>query len=40
MVNDRYLRAHRIPDGTASYGRSLELLLLYAARHGGALPRP
>ena len=37
-MNDRYLRSHNIPDGTLSYGRSLRLLLLYAANHGGELP--
>jgi hypothetical protein len=26
-VYDRYLRANRVPDGTASYGRSLQLIL-------------
>jgi hypothetical protein len=39
-VNDRYLRAHAIPDGTASYGRSLQLLLQYAAAKGGTLVGP
>ena len=37
-VNDRYLRSHNIADGRLSYGRSLRLLLLYAANHGGELP--
>lgn len=36
-VNDRYLRAQRVPDGTASYGRSLRLLLLYAHQRGQTL---
>lgn len=39
-VNDRYLRAHAIDDGTASYGRSLQLLLQYAAENGGTLTQP
>jgi hypothetical protein len=37
-MNDRYLRSHNIADGTLSYRRSLRLLLLYAANHGGELP--
>ena len=39
-INDRYLRSHAILDGTASYGRSLRLLLRYANSQGGALPAP
>lgn len=39
-INDRYLRSHAVPDGTASYGRSLQLLLRYAASQGGVLPTP
>lgn len=31
QMNDRYLRSHHIPDGRASYGRSLVLFLLYAS---------
>jgi hypothetical protein len=38
-MNDRYLRSHNIADGTLSYQRSLRLLLLYAANHGGELPQ-
>lgn len=36
-VNDRYLRSQAIHDGIASYGRSLQLLLAYAASRGGRL---
>jgi hypothetical protein len=39
-INDRYLRSHAIPDGTSSYGRSLELMLRYAAASDGALHHP
>jgi hypothetical protein len=37
-VNDAYLRGNRVAEGVASYGRSVELLLVWAARHGGVLP--
>jgi hypothetical protein len=32
-VNDRYLRANRVPGGIQSYGRSALLLILYARQH-------
>jgi hypothetical protein len=36
-VNDRYLRANRVPGGIQSYGRSAFLLILYTRQHPGAL---
>jgi hypothetical protein len=36
-INDAYLRGNRVPGGTASYGRSVELLLAWARRHDGRL---
>jgi hypothetical protein len=36
-VNDRYLRANRVPGGIRSYSLSVRLLILYAQRNGGAL---
>ena len=36
-VNDRYLRANRVPGGIQSYGRSAFLLILYARQHPDAL---
>jgi hypothetical protein len=32
-VNDRYLRANRVPGGIQSYGRSARLLIVYAREH-------
>jgi hypothetical protein len=37
-MNNAYLRGNRVAEGTASYGRSVGLLLAWARRHGGALP--
>jgi len=38
-INDRYLRANRIPGGTANYGRAIRLLITYSRLHGpGVLP--
>jgi hypothetical protein len=36
-VNDRYLRANRVPGGVADYGVSTQLLIEYARQHGGRL---
>jgi hypothetical protein len=36
-VNDRYLRANRVPGGVRSYALSVRLLILYAQRNDGAL---
>jgi hypothetical protein len=36
-VNDRYLRANRVPGGVRSYALSVRLLILHAQRNGGAL---
>jgi hypothetical protein len=38
-VNDRYLRANRVPGGVQSYGRSAFLLILYLRQHPEALTR-
>ena len=41
VVNDRYLRANRVPGGVASYARADRLLIEYARRSGGQLfPTP
>lgn len=34
-VNDRYLRANRVPGGTANYAVATRLLITYARLHGG-----
>jgi hypothetical protein len=40
-VNDRYLRANRVPGGVRSYGQAVRLLILYARQSGGDLfPTP
>ena len=40
-VNDRYLRANRVPGGRANYGLTTRLMIQYARQHGGELlPRP
>lgn len=36
-VNDKYLKANRVPGGTANYGLATRLLISYARQHGGAL---
>jgi hypothetical protein len=36
-VNDRYLRANRIPGGTANYGRAVRLLITWSRLHDGAV---
>jgi hypothetical protein len=36
-VNDRYLRANRVPGGVANYGRSVRLIIEYARRNQGRL---
>jgi hypothetical protein len=36
-LNDRYLRANRVPGGVRSYSLSVRLLILYAQRNGGEL---
>lgn len=36
-VNDRYLRANRVPGGIRSYGRSVRLLVAWADAHGEVL---
>jgi hypothetical protein len=38
-VNDRYLRANRVPGGIQSYGRSAFLLILYLREHPEELRR-
>jgi hypothetical protein len=38
-VNDRYLRANRVPGGIQSYGRSAFLLILYVREHPEELER-
>src|SRR5262249_23272045 len=37
-MNNAYLRGNHVAEGTASYGRSVELLLAWARRNGDALP--
>lgn len=38
-INDRYLRANRVPGGTANYGRAVRLLITFSRLHGpGVLP--
>lgn len=38
-INDRYLRANRVPGGTANYGRAVRLLITFSRVHGpGVLP--
>jgi hypothetical protein len=38
-VNDRYLRANRVPGGTLNYSRAVRLLITYSRVHGpGVLP--
>lgn len=39
-MNNAYLRTNRVAEGTASYGRSVELLLAWARRHDGSLEAP
>lgn len=40
-MNDRYLRANRVPGGRLNYGMSTQLLIEYARQHGGTLfPAP
>lgn len=40
-INDTYLRANRIPGGTANYGRAVRLLITYSRLYGpGVLPAP
>ncbi|MCA9738211.1 MAG: DUF3810 domain-containing protein [Gemmatimonadota bacterium] len=39
-VNDRYLRAHGVPGGVASYALSVRLLIELARRSGEAVPSP
>jgi hypothetical protein len=39
-VNDRYLRANRVPGGIQSYARSVRLLVAWAGAHGGVLMPP
>lgn len=34
-INDRYLRANRVPGGTANYGRSVRLLITWSRLHNG-----
>ena len=36
-VNDRYLRANRVPGGVENYGLSTRLLILYARQNGGVI---
>jgi hypothetical protein len=36
-INDRYLRANRVPGGTANYGRSVRLLITWSRLHSGAV---
>ena len=36
-VNDRYLRANRVPGGIRSYNLSVRLLVLYSQKNGGEL---
>ena len=36
-VNDRYLRANRVPGGRANYGLTTRLMIQYARQHGGEL---
>jgi hypothetical protein len=35
-INDRYLRANRVPDGARDYGRSVRLLITWARRNNGS----
>ena len=39
-VNDRYLRANRVPGGIRSYSLSVRLLVLYAQHNDGRLLPP
>jgi len=36
-VNDKYLRANRVPGGVLNYGRSVRLLIAFARHNGGRL---